>query len=76
MSLACNCPPAGQDRKGPKGPHYRRSHPEMVEDDPDERAKDSVIYSLRSLPSCQSDLLLPIDFSNTVLAQREMSIYR
>ncbi|HGU8978388.1 TPA: hypothetical protein ACNBPA_001255, partial [Escherichia coli] len=43
---------------------------------PDERAKDSVIYSLRSLPSCQSDLLLPIDFSNTVLAQREMSIYR
>lgn len=55
MRLARNCPPSWQDRKGPKSPHYRRSHSEMVEDAPDERAKDSVIDYLRSLPSCQDD---------------------
>ncbi len=42
-------------QKGTKSPHYRRSHSEMVEDAPDERAKDSVIDYLRSLPSCQDD---------------------
>ncbi len=62
-------PSVGQDRKGPKSPHYRRSHPEMVKLPPDERAKDSVIDYLHSLRPVRTTTTLPINFSNTVLAQ-------
>ncbi|EHD0898062.1 hypothetical protein JQ660_004695 [Escherichia coli] len=55
MRLARNCPPSGQDRKGPKAPIIGEVILKWSKLPPDERAKDSVIDYLHSLPSCQDD---------------------
>ncbi|HCP4754595.1 TPA: hypothetical protein ODP05_002065, partial [Escherichia coli] len=52
---ARNCPPSGQDRKGPKAPIIDEVILKWSKMPPDERAKDSVIDYLHSLPSCQDD---------------------